>query len=83
MFIDKQSGSGVILYSNTLAVYNHYGIDLLLVSLLSTPPPPIPTDRRASGRGLNFKTKKQYNELPTVCEGIGKASGRRKRLENR
>lgn len=68
MFIDKQSGSGAILYSNMLPVYNHYGIDLLLVSLLSAPPPPIPVDGRGSGRGLNSKTKKQYNQLQFVKE---------------
>lgn len=58
-------------YSNTLPVYNHCRIDLV-ISLPSIHPPPIPIYRKGSGRELNFKTGNQHNQLTTVCEGIGK-----------
>lgn len=60
-----------MLYSNTLPVYKHCGIDLV-VSLPSIHPPPIPIYGKGSGRELNFETGNQHNQLTTFVKELGR-----------
>lgn len=58
----------MLLYSNMLLAYNHWGIDLVLISLPSLLPFPFPVYEGGSGSWLDFKTNKQHKKPQFVKE---------------